>query len=108
MATDRLPAKGGRAVLCTLSLASGIAGVLLLPVLFPDASVAFGVLAIVTGIPVLGRGPLTRPRLLAMGGILIGVALLLAAAISVLAGNEEESGGGRAFGADTSVVMPRL
>ena len=59
-------------VLSMASLGNGVAGVLTLGVLFPDASVAFGFLAIVCGVLVLVRRSDRSPAA-ALVGVTLGI-----------------------------------
>jgi hypothetical protein len=73
-------------LLSAISLFAGIAGVLTLHVLFPDASVAFGFVAIASGLLVLIRGGSGRSRVAALVGVGLGVALIAIAVVAVVTG----------------------
>lgn len=73
-------------LLSAISLFAGIAGVLTLRVLFPDASVAFGFVAIASGLLVLIRRSSGRSRVAALVGVGLGVALIAIAIIAVVTG----------------------
>ena len=67
------------------SLGNGVAGVLTLGVLFPDALVAFGFLAIVCGVLVLVRRSDRSPAA-ALVGVTLGIVLIGIAVVSVVQG----------------------
>ena len=85
MSTRRLSATN-QTLLSTVSLIAGIAGVLTLRILFPDASVAFAFIAIASGVLVLVPRGSGRSRMAALVGVGLGVLLIAIAIISVVAG----------------------
>jgi peptidoglycan/LPS O-acetylase OafA/YrhL len=96
VASQGLPTRDRAFALGVLSLTSAVAGVILLPVLFPDASVLFGFIGVLLGGLAVTRARSLRARTMAIAGIVVGVTLLVVAAVSVVTGNETQTGGGTA------------
>lgn len=82
-----------------LSIAFGLLGLALLPVLFPDPSLILGILALAFGVNGTIRSKeVGGARVEPLVGILLGLVLVAIALISVVFGNAGTSGGGRAIG----------
>jgi len=87
---------GSRALLPLASITLGVLGAACIPIVFPDLTAVFAVLAVAAGAAGWVRARSGSARVLSAGGTLVGVALLVAVAVSVRTGGATRGGGGPA------------
>lgn len=89
----------GRNSFSIMSVAFGLLGLALLPVMFPDLSLVCGLLAVALGlIGILRATSAGVARIVPVIGLLLGVILVTIAASSVVFGQAHVTGGGPAGG----------